>query len=111
MEPINERQQCSVRHTFYKDDNFQIEYQEFGDTLILHCEVLIWKPSVLKEIYKQFARLQEDSCRAGYKRMATLTPNPKFAKLFGGETRTVLPNKVEFIVWDLTHLQLPLLQH
>jgi len=101
MESLYEREQCSVRHTFYKDEDFQIEYEVYEDILILHSEVFNWKLSSLKKGYRQFALLKEEASKLGFTKMATCTPNPNFAKLFGGKTQTILPNEVELIIWEL----------
>lgn len=93
-----------MRQTFYKNDDFLIEVEALGDTVYLHCLVENWKPSVLKQIYKSFAYMEELFSRAGYERMATITPNPKFAKLFGGKTVRefeINDKPCEVIVWEL----------
>lgn len=92
------------RHVAYKDEDFQIDVQPVNDVVHLHCYVFNWKPSVLKKIYSVFTYLKELFSVSGYAYMATITPNPKFAKLFGGE---VIDEKMingkyhEVIVWEL----------
>lgn len=93
-----------MRQPFYKNDDFLIEVEALGDTVYLHCLVDNWKPSVLKHLYEVFAIMQGMFESAGYERMATITPNPKFAKLFGGKTvrEFEINNKpCEVIVWEL----------
>lgn len=92
------------QHVAYKDEDFQIDVQPVNDVVHLHCYVFNWKPSVLKKIYSVFAYLKDLLSVSGYAYMATITPNPKFAKLFGGE---VIDEKMingkyhEVIVWEL----------
>lgn len=93
-----------MRTPYYEDEEVKVAYEEFKDMVFLHCEVKVWRLSVLKKLYRLFASLGDFLVKKGYKEMATLTPNPRFAKLFGGTTRQYLEvnnEKVEYIVWEL----------
>lgn len=87
-------------------DSYFVELQIVADTAHLHVTVSKWTPSVLKQLYKVFAELKELLTNKGFSYMVTISPNPKFAKLFGGE---VVEEKIidgvyyEVIVWDLIH--------
>lgn len=97
------------RKVFYKDDDFVIETEEYVDSflgrvLLLHCVVSYWKPSALRRGYSVFTDLQDWAEDNKYTCLMTVTPNPRFAKLMGGETLRYLEHdnvKYEVIVWDL----------
>lgn len=94
------------RHVAYKDEDFQVDVQVVNEVVHLHCEVSTWKPSVLKKMYSVFAYLKDLFSISGYAYMATVTTNPKFAKLFGGEVideKLINNKKHEVIVWELKH--------
>lgn len=94
------------KHIAYKDEDFQVDVQAVNDVVHLHCYVSVWKPSVLKKMYHVFAYLKELFSISGYAYMATITPNPKFAKLFGGDVideKLINDKKHEVIVWELRH--------
>lgn len=92
------------RNTYYKDSDFTLEYEVYEGTLLLHCEVNNWTPSVLRRGYSIFADLVENAIKKGYDKLMTVTPNPHFAKMFNGETVRVvyyLGKEYEVIEWDL----------
>jgi hypothetical protein len=94
----------SLKQTAYEDENYRLEVELVGDIAVLHCSVITWKPSVLRNMYFVFAMLQKTLKEKGYVKMSTISPNPKFAKLFGGETvNTLVHNDIEYevITWDL----------
>lgn len=93
----------SHKITYYEDENFFLKLQPEGGTLFMHCEVLNWKPSVLKKMYEVFNTLQNEAKENGYEKLATISPNPKFAKLFGGKTvmKNYMGMNLEVILWDL----------
>lgn len=89
---------------YYKDENIDLQYECSGGYVIPHCIISEWKPSVLKTSYKVFGRFLEDMKRAGFKRVLSLTPSPKFAKVFGGVfmDKFIIDNKeVEMFLWEL----------
>ena len=85
-------------------DDFYITVQPVNDVAHIHILVYRWAPSVLKTLYSVFNEMKVALKNKGYVYMATISPNPKFAKLFGGE---VIEEKViddvyhEAIVWGL----------
>lgn len=92
------------KHTYYKDSNFVLEIQFYEGQLLLHCEVLSWTLSSLRRGYSVFKTLQEEAKEFEIDRMVTITPNPKFAKLFGGTTISEIEYndiKYEVIEWVL----------
>jgi hypothetical protein len=94
----------SLKQLAYEDDNYKVEVELVGDSAFLHCFVTNWKPSVLRNMYFVFAMLQKTLKENGYTKMSTVSPNPRFAKLFGGETvNTLVHNDIEYevITWDL----------
>lgn len=90
------------KHTYYKDKDFIFEIQFHEGQLILHCEVINWTLSALRRGYSVFKSLQEEVKQFEIDRMITVTPNPKFAKLFGGTTISKIEYnniKYEVIEW------------
>lgn len=94
--------QLSKTYSETEDYLFRIEYVE--DSILLHCEVYNWKPSVLRRGYSVIASLMNEKGKEGYVRLFTVTPNPKFAKLFGGMCINKFYHEgihYEVVVWDL----------
>jgi hypothetical protein len=101
------------RKVFYKDLDFSIHVEDYENKLLLHCDVFSWKPSVLRRGYSKFISLEEYAIHQGYGVMFTVTPNPKFVKLFGGTpiyTFEYEKKLYEVIIWDLKPQHLPLSQ-
>lgn len=99
-----------MRNLLYKDEDFTVEWEEMEDCLFLHCEVKYWKLSAFRRMYKVFAELQDVARQKGFSSLATITPNPRFAKLFGGETVSTLTKEgieYEVVVWELKQGHLP----
>jgi len=90
---------------YYTDEDISVNIEPFGKGVLFHVEISNWKLSVLKRCYVVCARLMEDMAAAGFIKAATITPNPKFAKLFGGTTTHVIVTKeqqrLEVITWEL----------
>lgn len=91
------------RTIYYKDDSFSFEY-EIDDTIAsLHCIVSKWSHTVLKNAYLAFGRFMNERERMGITKVITISPNPKFAKLFGGTTLNTLVlngKETEIILWQ-----------
>ncbi len=99
-----ETQQLDV--VYYKDEDVLFQVNTNSEGTFLHCEVYNWKPSVLKKAYKVFAAFLNEAEDLGITNIFTVTPNPKFAKLFGG--RVVLQGYIdgvphEVISWEKIH--------
>lgn len=91
-------------HRYYKDDNFYVGIEPQEGIVLFHVIVYEWKPSVLRQMYIVCGRLFEDMAFLGYPKAGTITPNPKFAKLFGGTVVNELminDKRHEVIVWEL----------
>lgn len=81
-----------------------MEIEDTTEFLLLHCNVGVWKLSVLKDMYSCFSRLERYAKDVGYKHLMTITPNPKFARLFGGNILNKFSyeeKQYETIVWEL----------
>lgn len=84
---------------YYKNNDFIFEYERLGNIVGLHCQVFTWKPSVLRFGYSVFKTFLEFCKSEGVVRIVTITPNPRFAKLFGGvTTKQFLKNNIEYEV-------------
>jgi hypothetical protein len=93
-----------VKKLFYSDEDVAFEYEEDGTRLALHCEVRRWSPSVLKKSYRVLGDFMNQKRKEGFDKMITITPNPKFAKIFGGTSVGEVDYnemKYEVVVWDL----------
>ena len=94
----------SLKQTYYKDDDVHFEIERCGGEIFIHCTVTKWSLSVLRRAYHIFSQFIIDSQNKGFKRIITLSPNPRFAKLFGGSTiYSLIQNNIEYevIEWDL----------
>ncbi len=92
------------RRTFYQDNDFIIEIEDYLGALVLHCEVSNWKPSVLRKGYSIFAKLEQYAIDNGYSKMLSVSPNPKFCKLVGGVSMSEIVyenKKYEVMIWEL----------
>lgn len=74
-----------MRVTFYEDEDFILQYKEAYGEVFLHCEVTSWKPSSFKKGLRVFGALLNKMEERGRTRLVTVTPNPKFVQLLGGE--------------------------
>jgi hypothetical protein len=88
------------RFKYIENDKYIVEVEFLDKTPFLHVQVFKWSPSVLKELYKVFDRLKTSLVQLGCTHMQTISPNPKFVKLFGGHTVNYFEN-AEVIQWDL----------
>lgn len=92
------------KYLYYRDENCTVSIQPVNDVVHLHCIVVEWKLSTLKKLYIIFSQLQKDMAYYGFKYLVTVTPNPRFAKLFGGESieeKEIDGVLHEVIVWEL----------
>lgn len=72
----------------------------------MHCEVVNWKPSVLKKMYSVFNYMKDELKENEILFMYAITPNPKFAYLFGGEFSGIVKSDgkdYEVVKWDLNY--------
>ena len=74
-----------VKQTFNKTNDYHIEWHVAGDQCHIHCTVSRWSKSVLSSLYVEFARLRVFVKDMGYDYFYSISPNPKFCELFGGE--------------------------
>jgi len=97
----------SLKQTYYEDEQLLVEIEILENCIYLHCQVFEWRPSVLRKSYMVFAKLQEEAKEAGYLKLQTITPNLKFAQLFGGAVVGIVNyenQKYEVVEWDLKQL-------
>ena len=96
------------RKVFYKDENFSLEYERLIEIVYVHLIVNRFLPSVMRKIYREAVRFEDQMRQEGVKKITTYTPNPAFAKLFLGDECSKIEHQgityVEF-VWDLTRQQ------
>lgn len=90
-----------MRNVFYRDDAFSLEYNfDSEGRIVVHCDVFEWKLSTLKAIYREWATfLNENVGKVVY----TVSPNPRFVRLFGGKTVSILNKdgkEYEVMIWD-----------
>lgn len=74
-----------ARQTFKKTSRYHIEWEILGDQCHVHCTVENWSKSVLARGYVEFVRLSEFIGDMGYDCFYSITPNPKFCELYGGQ--------------------------
>ncbi len=95
----------SHKNIYFEDEFFRLEYEVADDILNLHCIVRRSTPRAFRNMYNVFGRLLEEAKEKGFKQLMTVTPNPKFAQLFGGTQLCTLISDMgkeyEVYVWDL----------
>ena len=99
--------ETASRKVYYRDEDFSLEFEKFGGDLLIHCEVTKFSISVAKQGILVFGMMLNEAMAGGFERVFTVTPNPKFARMFGGTTvNTVnyLGKEYEVIEWDLKQL-------
>lgn len=92
------------KQTYYEDENFVLSYEMDDSLVVVHCDVTDFKLSALKKGYEVFANFMNFVECHGINVIATITPNPKFAKLLGGRWVSTLiheEKEYEVLVWDL----------
>lgn len=74
-----------MRETYYEDSSFIFQYRILSGIVFLHCNVFDWKLSTLKKQIKVLSEFLNEMQRKGFDAVYTITPNPRFARLLGGE--------------------------
>lgn len=95
------------RFDFYKNSDYVFAYSILDGNYFIHCQVTKWTPSVLKSMYRTFAKFILYLNSLDVFVFYTVTPNPEFAKLFNGSSigKVVDQNKeCEVIKWELKSL-------
>lgn len=90
--------------TYYEDDDVTLVLERHGDKLYLHVNVRKWTPSIAKKSFSVLRTLFEDMQDSGYREAFSITPNPKFAAMFGATSiyKFTHENKdYEVVKWDL----------
>lgn len=79
-------------------------YENVDGIIVLHCNVSSFSASKLKLMRSVFEIFKSDARDRGFNKLVTVTPNPKFAALFGGETKdhfVINDQYVEVMTWEL----------
>jgi len=87
-----------------EDYAFRAEVDELFQ-INLHVDAYNWNKSVLKEMREVFEEAKEGFHLEGFSKLYTVTPNPKFCKLFKGYTDLGVVDidgvGYNLITWDL----------
>ena len=87
-----------AKQTFFQDDSVHIEWEAVEDQCHVHCLVYVWNKTVAKECYGHFVRLRSFIKGMGYGWFYSITPNPKFCEMYGGEHLSEQDGK-EVMIW------------
>ena len=87
------------REVFFEDDNYKVEYEIVSDQFHIHCIVSNFTLSVLKDMYDKFAQIKYFSESLGFDKMYSLSPNPKFCRLFCADSLGKFGD-CEVMVWQ-----------
>lgn len=93
------------RKTYYRDENISLEYEISNGDVLVHSYVNKFSSAVFRKALETFAIFLNECQEAGVKRVFTVTPNPKYARLFGGvsvNSFEFIGKEYEVIEWDLT---------
>lgn len=74
-----------MRETYYEDSSFLFQYRILEGVVFLHCTVFEWKLSTLKKQISILSEFLNVMKKKGFDAVYTITPNPRFARLLGGE--------------------------
>jgi hypothetical protein len=72
----------SLKEVFFENDDYTLEIEPFNKMVVLHCTVRNWTVASLRHGYSKLGELMNSVSDLGYEHLITITPNPKFAKLF-----------------------------
>ena len=89
---------------FYSDDNFSLQYEPWGENVLVHFYVNKVSHTEMRKWYKQAVAFEQFAIDQGYKQIITVSPNPRFVSLFGGtEIQSIHYNGNEYrvMIWDL----------
>lgn len=82
--------------------NYSLSYQIIeGEEFHVHCEVYNWKLSVMKELYKEFAKMLEEASSLGFDTVWSVSPNPKFCLLYGAQDSGVVYEGCRVMFWKV----------
>lgn len=70
----------------YSDENFDVKVEEQEGIMFLHCDVENFNKSVLKQMKAVMEEIKVAAFCHGWDEIFSYTPNPKFAKMLGGES-------------------------
>lgn len=90
-----------ARQVFNETDDYKLEIQMIEHQFHVHCLVYNWKPSVLKELYRQVVKVGQYAFSLGYTEVYSVSPNPKFCKLLGAYSVGQYRDDYEVMKWDL----------
>lgn len=94
----------SHKQVFYSDDNFSLQYEQWGESVLVHFYVNKVSHSEMRKWYKQAVAFEQFAISQGYENILTVSPNPRFVALFGGtEINTIQYEGKEYkvMIWDL----------
>lgn len=74
-----------MRIVAYEDDTFKLEYERKRGDMFIHCNVFDWTLSSFKRGKKVFEEFKKKRLEEGVEVFYTISPNPKFCVLLGGE--------------------------
>lgn len=89
---------------YYEDEDVTLELERYEYQIYLHAKVRKWSPSIAKHSFSVLNTLFEAMKVAGYREAWSITPNPRFAKMFGATSvrQFTHENKdYEVVKWDL----------
>lgn len=93
-----------MKTVLYQDENILFSFNVYDGKLLIHCEMKDFKLSVLRRSWKIFGAFMNECVDKGIKEFYTVTPNPKFAEIFGGifSHKMIYENKeYEVYKWEL----------
>ena len=92
------------KQVYFQNEDCKVAYQIYEDVVNIHCEMYKTTPRTIRNGYKIFVEMQKYFKEQGYKALITITPNPKFVKMYGGVfVSTVVYDEKEYEVfkWEL----------
>lgn len=94
----------SLKQTIYQDEDCHFEVEDLGKWAFLHVTVQGWSASKFKKMIAVFGQFLNEASGKGYEKMVTISPNPKFCKMFGGKFESAFTQNgttYEVYAWEL----------
>lgn len=66
-----------LEKSFYKDDNFELSYQEIDDRVFIHCRVINYGRKIYKLMLLKYIDLKEYLFGIGYNKINAITSDDR----------------------------------
>lgn len=96
--------ETQLHNVFYKDETFSLEFDDLGEEALIHMFVNSYTHNSVRKWYLETEKLKAYLISTGFVKAFTVTPNPRFVKLFNGQHTASIEHEgkiYEVVIWDL----------